>query len=417
MEFIPTSSEQERIDRVYDISMSEYTLIRLTDTMIEKNNIDANSLFRDLLLKYRIVDYDQLDNGSDNGVTFPAQTFRTRKSYDNQMRFYRVNNTRGDRRFSISQIKRMRDEGLVKTDDLLMINVMDHKIIIINVSHMLPSPSILESIFGRNRTRLVIDDLIEKLKLVAKNNPHPNEKGPGPIADKDAGDTLEYLLGLKTNNRTDADFEGLIELKTKRGRISSTPSTLFTLRPEFDGLLISKIEPTDRSRVSAFTRYYGYKNDIHPDAKSLFISIGPRFNNKNNHDFYLKLNNKKERVELRRMHSNPENDEVTAFWSYINLKHALEEKHPATLWVNVSVSKSPNNPQLAQFSYNHAKLTLAAQFTTFLKLIETGTVFYDWRGYVNPTGKYGGKNHGNAWRIRSQDIDELFSSSEEIDLL
>ena len=44
---------------------------------------------------------------------------------------------------------------------------------------------------------------------------------------------------------------------------------------------------------------------------------------------------------------------------------------------------------------------------TFLSLIKSGIITYDWRGYTSKTGKYSGKNHGNAWRIKPNAKAEL----------
>ena len=40
---------------------------------------------------------------------------------------------------------------------------------------------------------------------------------------------------------------------------------------------------------------------------------------------------------------------------------------------------------------------------TFLSLIKSGIITYDWRGYTSKTGKYSGKNHGNGKCYRGDD--------------
>ena len=47
---------------------------------------------------------------------------------------------------------------------------------------------------------------------------------------------------------------------------------------------------------------------------------------------------------------------------------------------------------------------------TFLSLIKSGIITYDWRG------KYSGKNHGNAWRIKPNAKAELFGEIEKVEL-
>ena len=70
MIFSPYSDEAAVISRIQKIRNGDYVLLRLTRTMIEKNNLDANELFREMLYDYRIVDYDLLENGGKNGVEF-----------------------------------------------------------------------------------------------------------------------------------------------------------------------------------------------------------------------------------------------------------------------------------------------------------------------------------------------------------
>ena len=53
---------------------------------------------------------------------------------------------------------------------------------------------------------------------------------------------------------------------------------------------------------------------------------------------------------------------------------------------------------------------------TFLSLIKSGIITYDWRGYTSKTGKYSGKNHGNAWRIKPNEKAELFGEIEKVEL-
>lgn len=53
---------------------------------------------------------------------------------------------------------------------------------------------------------------------------------------------------------------------------------------------------------------------------------------------------------------------------------------------------------------------------TFLSLIKTGIITYDWRGYTSKSGKYTGKNHGNAWRIKPAAKSELFGELDKINL-
>ena len=54
MIFLPYADELEIINRIQSIYNEEYILIRLTSTMINKNNLDTNNFFRLLLLKIKL---------------------------------------------------------------------------------------------------------------------------------------------------------------------------------------------------------------------------------------------------------------------------------------------------------------------------------------------------------------------------
>ena len=75
MIFSPYSDEAAVISRIQKIRNGDYVLLRLTRTMIEKNNLDANELFREMLYDYRIVDYDLLENGGKTVLSFGACSF------------------------------------------------------------------------------------------------------------------------------------------------------------------------------------------------------------------------------------------------------------------------------------------------------------------------------------------------------
>lgn len=409
MIFEPYNDEFDIIQQIHQYSQVDYALIRLTSTMIDKNNIDANVLLRDLLLQNELVNYNLLDNGGANGVKHEA-LFLSGNSYKKiTMNFYKVRNLRSDPRFSIWGIKNFNTTGILNEHDLLYITVHQGNIIIINTTSNTPSVTLLQEIFGHNELNEAIQRLIHEIRKISLKGPHKNITGKCKISPKDVGDTLENLLGIKTNNSNSADFEGLIEIKSKSRR---TLDTLFTLRPQFDGTEIENIEPKDSSRVSAFTRKYGYISEAHPNSMTLYVTIGTKIAPQNQVGLYLEVNEELRRVEIRRHISKSQNICV-AHWSFNSLKEALHIKHPATLWVNASTEVRFD---AAYFTYKSAILTREPQFATFLSLIKSGGITYDWRGYTSTFGKYKGKNHGNAWRIKSRYKKDLFATSEEIQL-
>ncbi len=414
MIFTPYDDEIKVINSIHKHNNNEYTLLRLTSTMIEKNNIDANALFRDLLFNKGIVDYENLANGANNGVMTNALFLCNDMQLETKMNFYRVANKRGDRRFSIYGIKKLLSNRKVNVGDLLYLTVavdQNPKVVIINVTNNIPTELELKQVFGIDDIADSASRLIPLVKKIAQEGYHKNSKGSGKISPKDAGDTLEALLGIKTNNSPNADFEGKIEIKTKSAK---TLDTLFTLRPQFDGTTIAKYEINDRSRVSAFARYYGYESDKHLGYKSLYITIGSKEAPQNSHGFYLNVNEEERKIELWGKDPNSNKVEITAYWNFSDLQNELYRKHPATLWVTVNQRMIG---ETAEFNYTEAELSRSPQFSTFLALVKSGGITYDWRGYISPEGAYTGKNHGNAWRIRGKYRSYLFGNIEKIDLL
>lgn len=404
MQFIPYDDELEVINNLHKYNSNDYTVIRLTQTMLNKSIIDANGFLRTLLLDNDLLDFRNLTDK----VYLTANLVLDNQKHRVKISFYKANK-RGDERFWIYGLGKFIKSSQINVNDLIYITVNNQKeLTLFNVTHSIPQNSTIIELFGQDKVEDSLNRLIPQIKAIARQGFHNNSKGAGKIAPKDAGDTLESLLGIQTNNSQEADFEGIIELKSKS---SKTLDTLFTLRPNFEGTPVAEFEPNDRSRVSAFARLYGYDSDKHLGYKSLYITIGSEENPQNNQGFYLEVNDSDNIVELRKQEN--KKSILTAFWTFEALEEELHKKHPATLWVKV---ESKMDGEVGQFKYVEAELTRSPQFMTFLSLIKSGAITYDWRGYTTPAGKYVGKNHGNTWRIKNKQRGLLFGSTEVIDL-
>ncbi|MBE5896959.1 MAG: restriction endonuclease [Lachnospiraceae bacterium] len=416
MIFIPYEDEQNVINMIHEVRNSDYALLRLTPTMIGKNNIDANGIFREMLAAEDIVDYEIMENGGENGVSVNALYIQKDKTTTVKLKFYRVSNQRGDRRFSLQTIKRKAAEGEMNVDDLIYFSTFrdendDPVIYIINLTSNVPTKERLVNELGKDEISQKFDEIKPMLEDIVNSGWHDNSKGVGEKAPKDVGDTLEALLKVGTNNRTDADIAGLIEVKAK-GK-SRTLDTLFTLRPSFDGTEVALYERTDRNRVSAFARLYGYYSEKHPNCKSLYITIGSKDAPQNNQGFYLQVDDDNKVVNLMKTDENGKKDRITAYWTFEALRKQLMEKHPSTLWVSAD---ERTEGEMVQFKYKEIEFSRAPQFATFLALINAGIITYDWRGYTSETGAYSGKNHGNAWRIKPAAKEKLFGDIKKITL-
>ena len=279
----------------------------------------------------------------------------------------------------------------------------EQRIFIINLTNNTPDNQHIIDAIGKDSISNKLDEIRPKLTAIVNGGWVNNSKGKGEKAPKDVGDTFEALLSIETNNSAKADIDGLIEIKTKGE--SRTLDTLFTLRPSFDGTKIASIETNDRSRVSAFARYYGYESDKHPNCNSLYITIGSKDAPQNNQGFYLDVDDSESVVKLIGIDPVSKKEDVTAFWYFDDLKKQLEEKHPSTLWIS---AEERFKDGFVQFKYTEIEFSRSPQFMTFLAMIKSGKITYDWRGYTTKTGVYVGKNHGNAWRIKPQAKVDLF---------
>lgn len=416
MMFVPYKDEQENINMIHEVRNSDYALLRLTPTMIGKNNIDANGIFREMLVSEDIVDYEILENGGENGVSVNALFIQAEKTTNVKLKFYRVSNNRGDRRFSLQTIKRKTENEEMNVDDLLYFSTFRDEngepiVYIINLTSNVPSKERLINELGKDDISKKFDEIKPVLEKIVNSGWHDNSKGEGLKAPKDVGDTLEALLKVDTNNRADADIDGLIEVKSKGA--SRTLDTLFTLRPSFDGTEVALYEKNDRNRVSAFARLYGYFSEKHPECKSLYITIGSEAAPQNNQGFYLEVDDEKAVVNIMKRDKDSEKARVTAYWTFDSLKKQLMEKHPSTLWFS---AEERVNGNMVQFKYTEIEFSRAPQFATFLSLINAGIVTYDWRGYTTADGAYAGKNHGNAWRIKPAAKSSLFGDIKKISL-
>lgn len=414
MIFTAYPDEANIIDKIQKIQNNDYVLVRMTYTMIDKNNIDTNELYREMLLKLKLVDYDKLKNGGSNGIAISSKFIYNSQIEDVKFNFYKVNNKRGDRRFSIERIKNKSKDKLINIGDLIYISYFKNtnnknQLFFVNLTTNTPNENILKQELGLDPITQKFEEIKPLLKCIIEGGPYENSKGVGPVAPKDVGDTLESLLKVQTNNNPGADLDGLIELKTKSAK---TLDTLFTLRPNFENTPVANYEENDRNRVSAFARLYGYDSEKHPGYNSLYITIGSETSPQNNQGFYLEVDDNEQKVNLMHI-SNTKKSEITAFWNFVDLKKQLFMKHPSTLWIKAETLTQGN---ITLFKYNSIEFSREPQFMTFLSLIKEGIITYDWRGYTTKSGNYSGKNHGNAWRIKPKMKYKLFGEIEEIKL-
>lgn len=383
---IPTKEELELIQTINSQLKSEFSIIRLTDTMMSKSIIDAHNYLRKIFREENIVNYDKLPQGPKNKI-IKKGILLTDSENIVKISFYRPLTKNGDPRFWVYGLK-----NFMKSNQLMFITVHDETIFIIPLVKSLFSSNFILDYLKHNASNDDFISLVAKLKKVIYNNTIESVS-PYKNSPKDVGETLETALGIPANSSKYADWNDAIEIKSKR-KGKSNKNTLFSMVPDWD---ISNV-PSSREMILT----YGYESNKHPGFIDLFVTVN---NKKNNQGLSLSVDEDNERV-VQLYDSGTEIIE-TCYWSFEKLKKRLFEKHPKTIWA--SAEEIIKNGKI-HFRYDHIEYTEKPIFSQFLLLIENGIVTYDWRGRVMPDGK-GYKDKGHCFRISASNRHLLFGDN------
>lgn len=87
MQFIPYDDELEVINAIHKCNSNDYTVIRLTQTMLNKSIIDANGFLRKLLLDNDLLDFEKLTDK----VYLMANLILEDQKHEVKISFYKAN--------------------------------------------------------------------------------------------------------------------------------------------------------------------------------------------------------------------------------------------------------------------------------------------------------------------------------------
>lgn len=398
--FLPNEHEEKIIQSIQKYCRNEFSLIRLTNTMMNKSIIDASEMFRIILKDNNILDYDTLSNKEFHQVHLilddeisPIKTS-----------FYTAN-TRKDPRFWMYNLKEF-----VAPNTLIYFTTNNSDIIAIPlVNNNIQAQ--LARIFGdTSEDELITKELFKELSDL-KQKGWIESVSPYTLNPKDVGDTLEAALGINPNSLITADYKGKIELKAKR-EDSKTKDTLFSMVPDWD---ISKISGSNEMILtygypSNKEKYKGYK-DLYvtvsntPNAQGLYMGVD--YDNKLIYQKYTPIAYKNKLISDGIFPS----DDVCV-WTFDDVKEKLFNKHPKTIWI---LGKHKVINDKIHFKYNKIVMTQRPIFSQFLSLIEQGKLTYDWRGRVKEDGT-GYKDKGHCFRIDPKYRHLLFGETKELKL-
>ncbi|MBI2659942.1 MvaI/BcnI restriction endonuclease family protein [Candidatus Woesearchaeota archaeon] len=222
------------------------------------------------------------------------------------------------------------------------------------------------------------------------------------IHDTGIGKTFEDLMNIAENNIKEADYKGVLELKSKR-ELSGSMLTLFTKSPTFP----KKINTNLREK-------YGKPHENHPDCKVLHTTVsGAKFNTFiDKYGFKLEVDRQLQRINLNvKELSSGEIIEKDVYYSFDDLTNIINKKCK-NIAVIYADSKKENGTEF--FSFTKAILMTGLAIDKFLKLIEEGIILYDIRLGVYGTGKNKGKthDHGSGFRVHKKDLNKVFDIEE-----
>jgi len=399
--FIPTSYETEIINALHQSLQSEFALIRMTSTMLEKSIIDASESIRFILSEAKIVDFSEINQGEKvlaDAVVLTAEGYK-----ESKVSYYRPNTKSGDPRFCIYGFKKLVEEGT-----LVFFTIKQGKLLVVPV---MPLSIRKEKTLEKKKYSEKLEDDIDQFseepisnfETLRRSVSEIKTRGwiesvqPHRLSPKDVGLTLEHALGISANVDRGADFLGEIEIKSTLE--NTTTTTLFSKVPNW--------KLSEYKSAADLMLKFGYTSQKHPGFIDLYVTVS---NKPNRQGLFLAADYSGDCLFQKYKTEDQESD--VCLWEFTTLKNALWNKHPSTLWVD---AEKKQRGGVYYFRYVKASFSKKPVFSQFINLISQGIVTYDWRGKVKPDRtKY--RDHGHCFRIKSNSKRLLFSSEKEVHL-
>lgn len=378
----PTEAEQEQIAYLLERFRFEFVSVRLTDTMLDKSIIDARGPLQTLLRRTGLVDYASIGQGQDHKLAFRLPAVIRGVLQPRLTTFYRPLSKKGDPRVWVERLAAEADGGSLLlfafSDDRVFVVVLDSPIerIADAVAEVIP-----QRFEERGELERSVGFLMERLAGIEGQWVRTMRAGPTGV-----GFTLESLLDIAANASPLADL-GDVELKAYRRGARSGPGkliSLFAKTPEW-------VRGIDRNTI---VHEYGYV-DSETGRKQLYCTITSK---PNTLGWRLVIEPDLERVALL------VNSERVATYSLRVLEKRLLEKHPATLFIQVSTRGA--GPE-EEFKYEDVVLCRQPSLANFMDLIADDAVGLDLTLSVRPDGST--RDHGFLWRIRESRLADLYA--------
>lgn len=245
-----------------------------------------------------------------------------------------------------------------------------------------------------------LEVLEEKFIKIRDSGPHKTVQEKKKHSGN-AGNTLEFLLGIKENNKQEADF-GDWEVKSKRGKFALT---LFSQKP------------SSECDDSYMLEQWGIPDDDYPKLKkfntSLYATRWSLVYKK--HKMKIEVDEVSKKVIFIRADLNENITDRNVFWTFEDINNYANKLKNILL---VNVKEEIINDE-KHFHYTDAIFYSGYKGSkAFIELLKEGKIRYENRMSVDgPDSNNPGKqhNHGGAFRFtRKKDLEKLYNVSKLI---
>ena len=368
-------------DRGIDVA-----LLVPTVTGIEKSIMDATTPVRQFLLRNKIHDYDNQEQGQDNKVLYPAFLVTSDGLVESTASLYRPTTKNGDPRVWFKGLKQY-----CSSHNLLGVVTNNKALFVFNLSN----PAIINAIKNGGIAAKVLDDislivnmiaeeLLSKLKIIHRMG----FVDTVTRGDTGIGMTLEHLLEIPPNADKTPDYKG-IEIKAARKRLGTQNRVnLFSQVPNWKKSKMSAQEILDT---------YGY---IVEGRKQLYVTVNASSPNPQGLYFVVDENvdvlmNKSKKVDT-------ETPKDVALWELESLRSRLNEKHRETFWVKAT---NRVKSSIEQFRFDSVVHTRKPNAHLFGALLEQSIITMDYTLSQKETRV---RDHGYLFKIKPENVELLF---------
>lgn len=394
--FLPNKIESSLIQQIQKYCRNDFSIIRMTPTMLKKHIIDASEEIRVIFRDNGLVDYKKIKKGDKiycHSVIISAQEI-----YKNNTSLYRPTTKNGDPRFWVKKLKKF-----VSSGDLVYFTIHDSTLVVIPLIEHQQFTDAITAYFGVNdKEQKIVERFYNRIRAI-KEQGWVLSVSPEKHNDKDIGETLERELGISINNLKTPDYEGTIEVKGKNIG-SKTKDSLFNMVPDWKN---SKIRSVKEMALT-----FGYPDNEYPGYKALFVTVN---NKPNKQGLFIEVDEENQLIRQKCLMNGIVTDVCT--WKFDVVKKRLYKKHPKTMWI---VADNEVRNGKVYFKYLKVQFTQRPIFSQFILLLKQGIITFDWRRRANtgigmklPSSK---TDYGQGFRIAPSKRHLLFGETKDLHL-